>query len=188
MQKFKYLFKEKETLSNLNELNNLGEEGWELVGVSDEQTNKAIFKKTIYCYNDKYETVGIEDRCELKIYENNDIAVIFQGIELREFLISGLGFAARLLIENKTGHTIDVNALKVKLNGFFVAKELPISRDLPAKKRRLDLFRLDIPTLKNYEVYSISDMRVLEFQISYITVDGRIKNTSEIIKIEPFEF
>ncbi len=187
MQKFKYLFKEKEVLANLNELNTLGEDGWELVGVSDEQTNKAIFKKAICSYNDKYEMVGIENRCEIKVYENNDITVIFQGIERREFLLDGEVFTVRFLIENKTEDRIEVSALKIRLNGVLVSKRLLISSNLHAKKRRLALFSLDVPTLQNYEIYSISDIKVLEFQISYITQDASIKNTSENIKIEPFE-
>ena len=188
MQKFKYLFKEKEVITNLNELNKLGEDGWELVGITDEQSNNAIFKKTICSYNDNYDKVAIEDRVEFKIFENNDIAVVFQGVERREFLFGNEGFVVRFIVQNKTKQAIEVYALNVRVNGLPLEKKEPLASNIYAGKRRLAYFKLDIPKLIANNIYSISDMKLLEFQIFYETFNEDFNNTSENIKITPFEF
>ena len=135
MKKFRYLIRGREVLEDLDELNKLGDEGWEFVGIETTYTDNVIFKQTILKTKenivnaidedendeddyDDYNDIVFEEPKEINIYEDSNISVVFKGLEKGSFLFGGEAYSVKFLVENKTNQTIDVKALDVTLNGF----------------------------------------------------------------------
>lgn len=197
MKKFEYLIEDIEVSYDLDQLNELGSEGWELVAI-DTDSEKAIFKRVVSqnttddvdeeddAFDEEYDD-DFEEATETCIFEDHNVKITFKGLKKGSFLFGGDAYSVKFLIENNTLHNMSVSAVDVTLNGFVLEDDTYIASEVPARRKKIDFFKLNLSKLNECDIYSISDIDEFEMKISYEIEDINKKFESTPIIIKPFE-
>lgn len=199
MKKFEYLIEDIDVSTDVDQLNELGDEGWELAAV-DTDSGNAIFKRILSQdraddmdeddgtdEEDEDFDIDFEEAKEVCIFEDHNVKVTFKGLKKGSFLFGGDAYSVKFLIENNTLHNMSVSAVDVTLNGFVLENDTYIASEVPARRKKIDFFNLKLSKLNECDIYSISDIDEFEMKIAYEIEDINKKFESRPIIIKPFE-
>ena len=171
MKKFEYMVEDMSIVEDVEQLDDLGEDGWELI-CGSELYGKLIFKRCL-CNEETPETIvrnvtpnapAVSYTGEYD-YEDGNIRLKFKGHEETNNLFFGEGVGFKFLIENKTTNSYRISAKDVSVNGFVVSSSELITSKLGAFKKAIDEMYLffNKNNLNDCDIYSIDDVEELSF-------------------------
>ena len=179
MRKFEYLTRYGDILDEIEEMDNLGAEGWEFVGYYEDR-DTAVFKRELFDSTQddskKNDSIPVKGSTvvESNTYEDEYLYLKFKDVDSVSNLLFGDGFGFKFLIKNRTDNTITVRAKSVSINGFIVSSNEQIIADLGGHKKAIDSIYLyfNRNNLNDCDVYSADDIAELSFMIEITDEDN----------------
>lgn len=174
MKKFEYLTRYGDILDDIEEMDNLGAEGWEFVGYYEDR-DTAVFKRELF------DSTPDDSKKKITIVESNTyvdeyLYLKYKDVDSISNLLFGDGFCLKFLVENRKDSTITVRAKSVSINGFVVSSNQQIIADLGGYKKAIGTIYLyfNRDNLHDCDVYSTGDITELSFMIETTDEDNDV--------------